>query len=893
MRLSPGARLGDYEILSFIGAGGMGEVYRARDLKLDREVAVKVLTASLARDPEMLARFEREAKSLASLSHPNILGVFDFGEGGPAGRDAFVVTELLEGETLRDKITQANNDSSHGRRLPLTKALEWAAGVAQGLSAAHAKGLVHRDLKPENVFVTASGVAKILDFGLARLATHDVGGPTRTPISSAGMVVGSAAYMSPEQAQGESVDHRSDIFSFGSLLYELISGQHPFRSGSPLQTMQRVIEADPAPIESLVPDVPLELQWIVTKALAKDPGERYQSSADMVVDLQRLRKQMDSGVTTPPRGYSGRTTAAVGQSAAKRRWTILATGGVIALAVVVAAWYGWSAYTRRGTPIGPVVIRPLTSNGLVIDACISPDAKYLAYVESFEGKHALWLKQIGTGSLIQLMPPAPVGYWGISFAPDGSSIYYAMKAASLPGGALFRLPTLGGTPRTLLSGIDSAVSFSRDGTRISYLRADYPRPGESAVMVAQADGSGTRVLASRQSPDAFAPGFFVTTTWSQDGRLVFAPLRHARLLSWEVVALDSTDGHVVPYSFPRDSFLQIGGLHALPDNGLLFVGSVRTGASSQLGSGNEQVWLLPEGSSNPRPITNDLSGYRAVHATEDGRALTVVSASATATLWELRSDGTDIRRIVSSRLDGLAGLSVTPGGRLLFRSSEGGRADVWTMAADGTDRHPLTDAGLNASPVASPDGRTIVYLSSQGGTVDVWRMDPDGSNQRQIEHIGATNAPAISPDSKWVIFQSPSGGTQTLWRVPIEGGTPVQLSKTPAIRPSISPDGQFVAALNTSGTPTSILILPTAGGDPVKVLPAPEQSSISIVKWSPEGRSLIHTAGGGRQTLYVQALDGSPARPLVHYAEEQIFGFDVTSDGRIFLSRGILSRDAM
>jgi Tol biopolymer transport system component len=373
---------------------------------------------------------------------------------------------------------------------------------------------------------------------------------------------------------------------------------------------------------------------------------------------------------------------------------------------------------------------------------------------------------------------------------------------------------------------------------------------------------------------------------------VYAPSRDARKLSWGVVALDATDGHVTDFPFPPDRFLQIGSLHALPDSALLFIGGLRTGARSRLGAGNEQLWLLPAGSSEPRPITNDLSGYRAVHATEDGQAITAVSATANVSLWELKSDGTDSRRIVSSRLDGLAGLSVAPGDRLLFRASEGGRADIWSMAADGSDRRSLTSAGLNASPVGSPDGRTIVYLSSREETVNLWRMDLDGSNPRQIEHIGATGAPAISPDSRWVVFESSSGGTSTLWRVPIEGGAPVQLSKTQAMRPAISPDGQFVAAISL-GTPTSILILPATGGDPIKVLPAPELSSIAIVKWAPDGRSLIHTAGGGRQTLYTQALDGSPARPLVHYAEDQIFGFDVMSDGRIFLARGILARDAV
>src|SRR5574338_379153 len=348
MRFSPGTRIGSYEVVSSIGAGGMGEVYRARDLKLDRDVALKVLTASLARDPEMLARFEREANSVAALAHPNVLGVYDFGRGGPEGKDAFVVTELLEGKTLREEIAQASTDSGRGRRVPLAKALEWACAVSQGLAAAHGKGLVHRDLKPENVFVTAGGIVKILDFGLARVTTAETAGPTRTPISSAGMVVGSAAYMSPEQAQGLPLDHRSDIFSLGSLLYELVTGLHPFRSGSPLQTMQRVIEAEPEPLAAHAPESPLELQWIVTKALAKDPNERYQSSADVVVDLQRLRKQLDSGLTTPPPGYTSRVGGSSGLPRRRRRGVVVSLAVVVILFGLATAWYFGRGFLPRG-----------------------------------------------------------------------------------------------------------------------------------------------------------------------------------------------------------------------------------------------------------------------------------------------------------------------------------------------------------------------------------------------------------------------------------------------------------------------------------------------------------------------------------------------------------------
>jgi eukaryotic-like serine/threonine-protein kinase len=702
--------------------------------------------------------------------------------------------------------------------------------------------------------------------------------------------------MSPEQVQGLAIDHRSDIFSFGALLYELVTGQHPFRQGSPLQTMQRIVESDAPAISERVPEVPPELEWIVAKSLAKDPAERYQSSADIVVDLQRVRKQVDSGVvSTPGRGYPTGVHTPVAPAPGRPRWLVPAVVAAAILALAIAAWFARGAFLGpEGGPAPSLSIRPLTSSGLVIDAAISPDGKYLAYVESFEGLQSLWLKQVGTGSVLTLVPAAPVGYWGITFAPDGSSIYYGLRSADTgSGGAVFQVATLGGTPRRLFNGMDSVVSFAPDGSKISYVRSDHP-PGHSSVMVANSDGSDARVLASRQLPEGFAPGFFLSTAWSRDGRTIYAPLRDQRGPSMRIVVLDAQSGAELPFDFPRDRFVVIGSMTMLTDGALAFVGSLTQGRGLA-SSGNEQVWLLPAGSSEPRAITNDLSGYRAVHATADGRALSAVALNARASVWELNRDGSDRRRIVSSRLDGISGLTTTPGGRLFFRSIEGGKGDIWTMASDGTDRRQLTTQGLNSNPVATRDEKFVVYLSTRAGSVNVWRMNADGSDQRQLETIGAMNrTPAISPDGRWVVFTSPSGGRPNLWRVSIEGGDPQRLSTGGADSPAISPDGKWVAAIHFPDRQegAAAAILPIDGGEPVKTLPI-AASMISILKWAPDGTHLIHTAGGGRQTIYTQALDGSPATPIVRYPEEQIFALEVLPDGRLIVVRGLLSRDAM
>ncbi len=891
MRLQPGQRLGSYEILAPLGSGGMGEVYRARDLNLDREVAIKVLAASFARDSGMLTRFEREAKALASLSHPNVLGVFDYGRHG---EDPYVVTELLEGDTLRDRLEKAAADHARGGRVPLGRALEWGVAIAHGLAAAHAKGLIHRDLKPENVFVTSDGIVKILDFGLARLtAADDFGATTRTPVSAAGLVVGSAPYMSPEQAQGSPIDQRSDIFSCGVLLHELLTGHNPFRSASPLQTMQRIIEMEVAPLSAVVPGLPPALEWIVSKALAKDPAERYQSSADVVVDLQRVRKQVDSGIAS-----QASSAAVTGQAAVPRRprrWLVPLLAGLVVLVAAAAAWYLRGRLLQRDDR-APISIRPLTSSGNVIDAAISPDGKYLAYVDSFEGKLSLWLKQIASGSTIQLVPPANAGYWGITFSPDGSSIWYPIKSAGTEGeaGALYVIPALGGAARRTVTGIDSVITFSPDGSRFSYLRVDHPEPGASALMVARADGTDERALAVRRAPESFAPGFFISSAWSRDGRLLYAPVRNAGSLSMRIAAINSTTGADEPLAFPPEAFRVIGAIRVLPDGALAFVGSLKEGPGDRLGSGHEQIWLLPRGSDEPRPITNDLSAYRALHATEDGRVLTAVSATMSMSLWEADVTGKDLRRISSSRGDAMSGMSVSRSGRFVYRSVEGGKADIWSMAADGSDKRQLTTEALNAWPAVSPDERTIVYVSSRGTGVNLWRMDSDGANPRQLETIGAASAPAISPDGRSVVFSSGTGAAERLWRVPIDGGTPVQLTTASCSKPALSPDGRWIAALCRpgGGAAPALAILSIDGGAPVTMFKV-SPPAIAMLRWTPDSRTVLHTAGGSRQTLYAQPIDGGPMRPVVSYPEEQIFAFDVGPNGHIFIGRGLLARDAV
>ena len=510
MSLANGDRLGPYEILGPLGRGGMGEVFRARDTRLGRDVAIKVLPKGMATDAAAAARFDQEARAVAALSHPHILAIHDFGEheGVP-----YAVAELLEGETLRDRLSTG--------RMPVRKAVDVALQIAQGLAAAHAKGIIHRDLKPENLFLTSAGHAKILDFGLAKVQAVDASDQTRTAApTDAGTVLGTTGYLSPEQAQAKAVDTRSDIFSFGAVLYEMLTAKRAFRGDSTIDTLHSIVHDAPPAIDTVLPDVPRELRWVLDKCLAKDPEDRYQSTRDLVVDLKHLARSLDSSPKLPV------TPAAPVARSGRSLWPAAIAAIVITAAVVFAM-------VRERTPNGPapradaasLSIERITTLGTVIDAAVSPDGKYVAYVTSENTRQGLWLRQLAAASTIQLVPPAPtVGFWGVTFAPDGSAVYFTMFTSDEPARAIYRIPILGGTPRKLVVGADSFPTFSPDGGRMAWVRADYPEQGSSVLMVADADGQNARVLATRKPPEFFAPIFFTAPAWSPDGAFIVCPM---------------------------------------------------------------------------------------------------------------------------------------------------------------------------------------------------------------------------------------------------------------------------------------------------------------------------------------------------------------------------------
>ena len=910
--LKRGDTIGAYEITSFINRGGMGEVYLAHDRRLGRKVALKILPSSFTRNQERLRRFEQEARAASALNHPNIITIYEI---LTSGSTHIIATEFVEGQTLRQRLSRSH--------LELAESLEVAIQVADALSAAHAAGIVHRDIKPENIMRRPDGYVKVLDFGLAKLSEQSSGtvaaeAPTRQVRTGSGVVMGTAGYMSPEQARGKEVDARSDVFSLGAVIYEMVSGQKPFEGETASDTLAAILKTDPLPISEILPDASPELVRIVNKTLRKDREERYQFVKELLIDLRALKQELDfqekMGVARPSR--PAKTVAGAIADTPRtseirnaistitdsltieiKRHRIAAIAALlIMLAVLLGGGYALYLYLRR-----PVVhfattkVTPLTNSGKVIDATLTPDGRYVLYVLSDARKQSIWIRQVSTANDKVVVPPAEVGVFGITVSRDGNDLYYAIKQ-NLDKGTLYRVPIFGGTPVKILEWIDGPVSFSPDGKRMVVIRGNYPGEGESALVIANSDGNGEQVLARRKRPEAFAPIFFTGPSWSSDAELVAAPVSKVGGPS-HVVAFRVKDGK--EQVLTKSGFPFIGRTEWLRDmSGLLFVAGNSTG--------DPQVWLLSYPDGSLRAITNDLSQHRSIGLSDEADKFVTVVSSGLVNVW-VAPEG-DARRAVQLPVGNLGfygsggnAVTWTPDGRIVFSSNESGRIDLWIMDPNGEQRKQLTNGGRNVGAVVSPDGQYIVFSSTRSGTPAIGRMNIDGSNPKQLTYGTIDGFPALSPDGKWVVYSSLGATKPTAWKVSIEGGDARELTPRASVNPLVSPDGKFVAYLypeshDPFAPANRIAIIPFEGGDPIKTFPIQESIRLqAIAQWSPDGKSIHYLATNNNVTnIWSQPLDGGPAKQVTDFKDSLMSGFGWSRDGKtLACTRGISLRDAV
>jgi serine/threonine protein kinase/sugar lactone lactonase YvrE len=815
MSLSPGAKLGRYEIRSKIGEGGMGEVYLAEDTELRRKVALKVLPHEVASNQSRMRRFKQEAQAAAALNHPNIAHIYEIGVSS-TGRDAsvadeihFIAMEFIDGVTLRELI--------HGRQTDLPRLLRHLQHVAEGLAKAHAAGIVHRDLKPDNIMVTREGHAKILDFGLAKLlepqtasvqhsdGLSEVVTALMSQHSTPGAVMGTVGYMSPEQAQGriDEIDHRSDIFSFGCILYEAITRRKAFEGKDAIESLNKIIREQPPPVADFNPDAPRDLQKLVRRCLQKDPEERYQTIKDVAIEIKDIRRETQSqtGVhTTLPTGASSTASSIPSDPAAI---TLSATSppthpssaefissqvtrhkGVLALAAIVVVGilaggsyliYRLARADKSNSKTADMKISRLLSGGdNVGSVSISRDGKYVAYAYVKQDAVSIHVRQVSTGGDREIVAPLEGGLVrGTTFSPDNELIYYNLwHAEKSPRGTLYQVPAIGGRePKKIIEDVANSVSFSPDGKRFVFNR-DFNKTGDSALMIGSIDGAAPRELGRRSGNDWFAG----TPGWSPDGQTIaFIAATDTGGTQFSIATVPAEGGPEKPlgsYKWHGQVFKPLW----LHDGSGMVVN-----AAESLGSG-VQVWHVSYPEGVVTRITNDLSDYgsSSFSLTADDSTIATISAEPSSKIWLTTPADPEgrARKLTDGKYDGLRGMDFTPDGRLVYAARNGDYQDLWIINPDGTAQRQLTaSAAAEEYPKVSLDGRSVIFASTAGGLQHIWRIDIDGSNLTQLtDGAFADYNPFWSPDGQWIYFTSWRSGKNRLWKMAANRGTPQQVT---------------------------------------------------------------------------------------------------------------------
>ena len=865
MSLSTGSRIGPFEIVDLLGAGGMGAVYRAYDPRLRRHVALKVLPPARAGDRDRLQRFEREALAIARLAHPNILALHDVGthDGSP-----YLVTELLEGETLRERM--------NGQPLAARLAVEYASQIARGLVAAHEHGIVHRDIKPDNVFVTKDGRVKILDFGLARLtALDDATSEDAVTLTGQGPgPIGTAEYMSPEQARGARVDHRTDLFSLGVVLYEMLSGVRPFLRGSAAETMTAVIRDDVPELSAAA--APAALTRILRHALDKNPADRFQSARDLLFDLEGLT---DSGPVPPRR-----------RPFVRRHLPAFLTAGTIALLVGAAFIAGrrTAVPPQRGGITG---IHRLTDfTGLEEFPAIAPDSKAVAFTARVNGFRQIFVRLLAGGAPLQVTQDA-VDHELPRWTRDASGIIYFSPAA--PGelqGTIWEIPALGGAPRRIVDSVGGG-DIAADGRIACFRLAN----GEFELIAASTDGVDVRVIGRFREPV-----YYTFPRWSPDAKWI--AYQRGDGVRWDIFAVPADGGP--PRQLTREN-RQIQGLTWSADSRGVVYSSSRGTSMAYLPT--HGLWEVRLDGSEPRLVAPGDPSYVHPDVQESG-AMVASRLQMQFDLWRYPADGTpadNMRRAVRITRQTAQVQTPTVGAsdrEIAFLSDSGGHANLWVVAPENGNLRQVTherDRSVALGvPVWSPDGKRIAFVSSRGNTglgFGVWTVDPDGANLRNLVPHGL--GIAWSPDSQWVYYTDAG----VLYKIPAAGGPPARVRPGPArnvvgidgdtlyfgvdrtltdgspgfeihaatphdapsrllatiparrapqwqiVNPSLSPDGTSLAMPLTDGVTTNVWTLSVATGQWRKITDFGERPTFIArrVSWSADGRSIIAAVGEG------------------------------------------------
>jgi serine/threonine protein kinase len=841
----------------------MGEVYRALDTRLKRNVAIKILSPKLDADSDAVRRFEQEARAASALNHPAIVTVFD---AGTENGQTFLVTELLEGTTLRARLEKGP--------LPVGDVLDVAIQVAGGLGAAHAAGIVHRDIKPENIFLTRRGAVKILDFGIARLMAENEGergAASTVAATSAGSVIGTAGYMAPEQVRGGAIDARADIFAFGCVLYEMLSGVRAFRKDTPFDTLASIVTEEPPELHASTA-IPTPLVRILRRCLRKDPADRFQSALDLAFALTAAR---DDGTPSAARGAIRR-----GPVSHVLRWIPIAV--LTGAAIAAALWI-----TRNPEPLSPMSIDAVSvvpSSAKPIAPALSPDGKWVAYISVGETQPQAFVQflngglpmSLTRGSDIPVQNRTIVG--GIDISPDGSSIALAGRATlmglyQIPG--IWILPAPLGGPARKVTDRYASFKWSPDGRRLAAVVAN-PLIGD-AIVVAAIDGQDERMVVPSGG------GLHLhQVAWSHDGRHVYyAQSFEATHTLSEIYRAPVGGGRPEPV-------VQTAGVARnpapTPDGRALVY------AGDHAGEGLN-IWWHPLDGSPQRRLTAGAGEYTEPYISRDGRSLVCLARRRKGELIRVAVDEKSDPAPVALGLEGSGDSDPSTSlatDRLFISSPRNGRRKVWSIDPSGGQAIPLTTGDwVDQRPVVSPDGRSVAFISNRGGRRGIWIVPADGGTPRLLVHGDVLDRVSWSPDSRHLVYSSAGATVTSLWVVQAGGGTPRQIPGASGRTPAWSPTGDVIAAVRSDNNMPVVHLTSSTGAKVREPLAIKSVGLPTALAWSPEGQRLVLVNLPGMaaaEAWVITVADGGMRKLLELPAPAELDGIAWTRDGRYIIA---------
>jgi serine/threonine protein kinase len=895
-----------YRITGQLGSGGMGVVYEAEDLSLGRKVALKFLPAKLASDHNALERFMFEARTASGLNHPNICTIYAVENATSESGEpqSFIAMELLEGQSLEQKL--------YSGPLPVDRLLDVSIQLADALDAAHSKGIIHRDIKPANIFLTQRGQVKVLDFGLAKLARHELemetlgatqDSPVPAHLTTPGSTVGTVAYMSPEQARGEELDTRTDLFSLGSVIYQMATGKLAFSGATSAVVFHAILELDPPPVQQITPVSP-KLQEIIDKLLEKDRDLRYQSAADLRGDLKRLKRDIEPGrrpsssssaavavressgtiVAAPSSSESQHISGPVPPAKSKAPIRFLGTG----IALILAGLLGYSIFFRNQTiPFQNISVTKVTDSGTASLAAISPDGKYIVSLMRDNGHYSLWLRNVPTNSNTQVQSPTDVYYYyGLNFSNDGNYFYFVRTD---PGNTdlrfLYRAPLLGGTPQKLVADIDSTISFAPDGDRFAFMRYDNPVAGKYQLIVHSLASGEDKVLASGPKTKVLS-----NPAWSPDGKVILCnELREGNFQA--LTAIDAATGERKPFNPNVKVFLAPQWL----PGGRGLVG-MTIGENSNYTLTQISYISYPEGKVSP--VTRDTNNYYGLGVAQSGRLMAAVLTEARWNIYVMpASTPAQVREVAST--DSSTNFTWTQDNQLIDDQSN---SLHFVNPATGVKTPIATEEkSPGGNPSVCADGHTVVFdMAFHGGTgnSNIWRVDTSGANLKQLTNGVRDHNAVCAPDNKSVYYVA-QGDEQKLTRVSIDGGAAQTVSEVPIeFMFDLSPDGKlavFSTLDHHAEHKVKLAVVSVETGQVVKMLDFERFRLSAIIRFSPDGKAVVYPSReNGVDNLWAQPLDGSKGHALTEFKSERIYDFRWSFDGKqLAMVRGHTDSDVV